>query len=218
MVFREDGSTAAVSAPYLVGIAGPSGSGKSAFAHALASRLPGSSPVVALDSYYRDLSAVPPEERARTNFDVPGALDETLLIDQMGALARGLPIEKPMYDFAAHVRREKTDRVEPGPFVVVEGLFTFCWPALRDLCATKVFLAVDVDTCLARREARDVVERGRTPESVRRQFQDVAWPMYERFVRPTRAYADLILDGGAPLDTLCGAVLDHLEKRGVIAQ
>ncbi len=203
----------ATAGPHIVGIAGPSGSGKTDVAELLALRLPSPTPVIGLDSYYRDLSALPVAERARVNFDAPEALEEELLIAQVRALARGEPVEKPTYDFATHTRREATERVVPGPFVVVEGLFTFFWEMLRDLCKTKVFLTAEPQMCLARREARDVRERGRTPESVREQFIEAALPMYEKYVWPTRHYADLVLHSEAPVEMLAESVLGSIERR-----
>lgn len=215
-VIRTHGGNGRVK-PHLIGIAGPTGSGKTLLARLLQARLGAACPVVALDSYYRDLSALSIEERARTNFDAPDALDKDLAIAQMRALAGGHAVEKPVYDFASHTRASRTERVEPGPFVILEGIFTFCWAELCDACATRIFLEVDAAVCLARREMRDVAERGRTPESVRRQFAETVWPMYERFIEPTRDNAGLVLDATEPPEILCESALACLRGKGALA-
>jgi uridine kinase len=196
---------------YLIGIAGPSGAGKSYLAHHLAQRL--NAPVLALDHYYRDLSHLPLEDRARSNFDEPAALEHELLIAQVADLCAGLPIPVPIYDFSTHTRIGVTQRFDPEPFVIVEGLFTLHWPELRRLLITGVYVEMNDDICLQRRQERDVRERGRTPESVVEQFRVTVVPMAERYVRPTRLHADVVLSGDTPIAEGLALVLDHLRRQ-----
>jgi uridine kinase len=148
----------------LIGIAGPSGAGKSELARSLARAL--DAPIVALDSYYKDLSQLPVEERSGANFDVPEALDAELLTTQLGSLSKGEEIRVPVYDFARHVRTGETRRVIAGPFAIVEGLFTLYWEPVRSLLSIKVFVDAEAEVCFRRRLERDMGERGRTAESV----------------------------------------------------
>lgn len=163
-----------------------------------------------MDCYYRDLSHLAPEERARCNFDIPQALDEELLASHIQLLAQGVPIEKPVYDFARHVRTPRVEIIRPGRFVIVEGLFTLYWEAVRCLLALKIYVDTPDAVCLARRIERDVRERGRTPDSVRQQWQATVRPMAERYVLPTRRFADVVVSGTEPLAQLVATVLDRL--------
>jgi uridine kinase len=202
---------------YLIGIAGPSGAGKSYLASHLAARL--GAPVLALDHYYRDLSHLPLEERARSNFDEPAALEHDLLVAQIGDLRRGKTIEVPTYDFSLHTRTRETQSFQPAAFVIIEGLFTLHWPELRHHLGTGVYVDMTDDICLERRRERDVRERGRTPESVIEQFQKTVAPMAERYVRPTRAHADVVVFGAIPIAEEVGRVLEHIRsnRRGSFA-
>jgi uridine kinase len=193
---------------YLIGIAGPSGAGKSFLARYLAERL--QAPVLSLDHYYRGLSHLTPEMRALANFDHPSALEHDLLIAQATRLREGNSIEVPTYDFCVHTRTPATQPFQPAPFVVVEGLFTLHWPELRRLLGTRVYVEMTDDVCLQRRLERDVRERGRTPESVVEQFRTTVAPMAERFVRPTQAYADVVVFGAAPVAEDVERVLEHV--------
>ena len=197
-------------ASYLIGIAGPSGAGKSYLARHLSERL--QAPVLALDHYYRDLSHLPLQERARSNFDDPAALEHELLIAQVARLSEGNAIEIPTYDFSTHTRTGVTQPFQPAPFVIVEGLFTLHWPELRQLLGTRVFVDMTDDVCLQRRQERDVRERGRTPESVVEQFRATVAPMAERYVRPTQAHAHVVVFGAAPIGEVVERVLEHVRQ------
>jgi uridine kinase len=198
--------------PHIIGIAGPSSSGKTELAKRLAEALAGT-PIVSLDSYYRDLPGLPLEERAQSNFDCPDALEWELLREHLRALAQGLPIDEPSYDFAHHARTSEARRIQPAEFVILEGLFVLHWPELRDLLETKVYVETSAGTCFCRRLARDVAERGRTPESVRRQYEATVLPGAERFVWPSKRYADLIVSGEQPLAVSTAAVLAAVRTR-----
>lgn len=197
--------------PYLIGIAGASGSGKSWLARYLAEHLPAT--VVPLDAYYRDLSALDPAARARQNFDVPEALDWELILRQAQMLSQGVEIERPVYGFATHTRTAYTQRVQPVEFIIIEGLFALYHSGVRELCGAKVFMSVDDSTCLSRRLERDMRERGRTRESVVAQYSGTVRPMYERYVLPTRQFADLVLCGEEPVEELAAALRRHVERR-----
>ncbi len=199
-----------MSLPYLIGIAGPSCAGKSELAKYLAAALPATT--IGLDAYYRELSHFSLEERARFNFDEPGALDRDLLAAQMHALAGGQAIEVPVYDFATHSRTSRTERIEPADFMIVEGLFALYWEDLRRLFGTCVFVDATDEVCLARRQVRDVRERGRTAESVLRQFTETVQPMAELYVRPTRAFAHVVVSGVQPIFSSAESVLQHVKR------
>ena len=195
--------------PFLIGIAGASCSGKTELAGRLAQIL--DAVICPLDSYYRDLAHLPLEQRAQQNFDVPEALDRALLCEQVSALARGERIRKPVYDFSRHVRADHSDLLEPAKVVIVEGLFTLYWDPLRTLLNLKVFVEASESICLERRIKRDVQERGRTPESVREQFDAAVRPMAQLHVRPTQAFADLVVNGEHSPDDACAAVLTAMK-------
>jgi uridine kinase len=196
--------------PYCIAIAGGSGAGKTCLAQRLGQVLPAS--VLGLDCYYPDLGHLPLERRHHLNFDAPEALDWDLMLEQFTALADGRAIAQPVYDFLTHTRTGTTRRIEPGRFVIFEGLFALYDARLRALCETRVFVEAADALCLERRVARDVRERGRTRESVLRQYREQVRPMYERHVLPTRAYADLVLPGEEPMEGLVAAVLQRVER------
>lgn len=194
--------------PCLIGIAGPSCAGKSEVARALSRHLPAA--VLGLDSYYVDLGHWSFEQRCGFNFDAPEALDRELLLRDLGSLSRGETIWHPHYSFETHSRSGAPIRFDPQPFVIVEGLFALYWPAVRDLMSLRVFVTAPDEICFARRQARDVIERGRSPESIRKQYDETVRPMAQRYVLPTAAFADLVLSGEQPIAQSCLMVEDHL--------
>ena len=185
-------------APLLIGIAGPSCAGKTEVAKRLAEAL--SAPILVLDSYYRELAHLSFEERARSNFDVPEALDEELLARHIAQLSQGLEIQVPVYDFSRHLRTSEVRRVRATRFAVIEGLFALHWEAIRDLLGVKIYVGAGDDVCLERRLERDVRERGRSPESVLEQYRSTVEPMAKRYILPTAAFADLVLDGTGQIE------------------
>ncbi len=197
--------------PHIIGIAGPSSSGKTELARQLARKLPGTS-IVSLDSYYRGMEEIPLEARKKVNFDHPDAIEWPLLREHLEAMAAGLPFDEPVYSFADYARTAETRRIEPSEFVIVEGLFVFHWPELRELLDTKVYVETDPSVCFNRRLKRDVAERGRTPESVCEQYQRTVRPSAEWFVIPSRKFADLVVSGAEPLEHSTAAVLGALEQ------
>jgi uridine kinase len=191
--------------PHLIGIGGPSCAGKTELARWLAVRL--NAPVLNLDHYYVDRSDLPFEERARRNFDEPAALEYPLILEHVRSLAAGLPVRAPRYDFAAHTRARGEALLQPGEYMLLEGLFALYWPEVRTLMRTRLFVNAPDEVCLERRTARDVRERGRSPESVRWQFETTVQPMARLHVLPTRLHADLVLEGTDPIDSLGARVL-----------
>lgn len=187
--------------PFVVAIAGPSGAGKSYLAHHLAARFPERDPVVvSTDAYYQDLAQMTYEERCRVNFDAPDSIDDALLCEQIATLRRGDAVECPVYDFSRHTRADQAQRIAPGGLVILEGILALHWAELRSLFDLKVFVRTQDDVCLSRRLDRDIVERGRTEESVLRQYSETVRPMCERYVLPTAAHADLVLSGTAAIE------------------
>ncbi len=195
---------------FLIGIAGPSCAGKTELSRQLARLL--SAAILPLDCYYFDLSHLPLQERARQNFDVPDALDHDLFLKHLTMLNRGEAIPRPVYDFATHARTGRVEIVQPGRFILVEGLFVLYWEDVRQTFGTKVFVDLDDKTCLDRRILRDVKERGRTPESVVLQFTETVRPMAEKYIRPTHAVADLVVRGDDPIDASVAAVMAHVDR------
>jgi len=203
----------AVSAPprvHIIAVAGPTCAGKTKLATELSREL--ASPMLLLDSYYRDLSALSPAERARVNFDAPESLDHELLIEQVQALSRGESITRPCYDFSTHTRVPGGENLTASDFLIVEGLFALYWPELRELSRTKIFVNAPDNVCLGRRKTRDVAERGRTVDSVVLQFRETVQPMATRYVRPTSRYADLVLSGEQMLSASVNEVLAHIRR------
>lgn len=197
--------------PHIIGIAGPSSSGKTELARQLAGKLPGTS-IVSLDSYYRGMEDIPLEARKRVNFDHPSSLEWPLLHRHLEALLAGQPFDEPVYSFSEYARTRLTKRIEPTEFVIVEGLFVFHWPELRALLDTKVYVETNASVCFNRRLTRDVAERGRTPQSVCEQYERTVRPSAEWFVTPTRKFADLVVSGEEPLATSTAAVMSALDR------
>lgn len=200
--------------PYLIGISGGSCSGKTSIALGLARCLDDLHPVVVpLDSYYFDLEHIPEEERTRYNFDHPGAIDFDMFENHLVRLLDGKEVLVPVYDYESHTRAPSGEWIPVSPteegqrVMIVEGLHVFYSLAVRELLDLKIYVDIDKAISLNRRVERDVRERGRTPESVVRQFQRHVVPMYEEYVEPMKEFADLIVDGVRPLEESLGAVL-----------
>ncbi|HIE52836.1 MAG TPA: uridine kinase [Armatimonadetes bacterium] len=196
---------------FLLGIAGGTGSGKTTVARQIAAGV-GEKWVLLIeeDAYYRDLSHLPPEERAQVNFDHPQALDFDLLRRHLEQLRAGQAIERPVYDFATHTRRPETLRLEPRPLILVEGILVLAEPRIREVLDLKLFVDAPADLRFLRRLQRDLAERGRTVESVIAQYLATVRPMHEQFVEPSRQYADLVLPGDRPNAQALALVVAHL--------
>lgn len=197
----------------IVGIGGPSGSGKTRVARRLASTL-ADTLVMGADSYYLDRSGLAPAELAAVNFDDPAALDWSLMALHLERLKDGERVGVPRYDFATHSRLATPEWVEPRGTLVLEGLFALWEPRVRSLLDLAVFMDAPQELCLARRIARDTATRGRTEASVREQWCRDVVPMCFEHVLPTRAEADLVLDGAAPTERSALAVVARIRHLG----
>jgi uridine kinase len=183
--------------PFIVGVAGGSGSGKSTVARNLAQALHAESVAfIDMDAYYRNFEHLALAERRKVNWDHPESFDWELLVVQLTRLASGESIEKPVYDFVAHTRSPQTMIVPAARVVVIDGILLFSDPRVRDLCDVKVFVDADADIRLIRRIRRDMNKRGRPLEEILDQYVTTVQPMHLQFVEPTKRYADVIVPRG----------------------
>lgn len=182
---------------WIIGIAGGSASGKTRVAHAIVEEL-GTDEVLVIeqDAYYRDLGHLPLEERRRQNFDHPSSFDNQLLLEHLRILRGGGSVDKPVYDYTAHTRSPRTERIGGHTVLVLEGILVLEDERLRDQMAVKVFIDTDADVRLIRRLRRDVHERGRSVEAVLRQYEEFVRPMHQQFVEPSKRHADIIIPEG----------------------
>ena len=183
--------------PFLIGIAGGTGSGKTTVANAIVTRV-GAERIAILshDSYYRDFVDLPKDILDRQNFDHPDSLESELLVRHLKALKQGMVVETPIYDFKVHRRASETRRVEPRKVILVDGILIYAEPELRKIFDVKIYVDTDADIRLIRRLKRDIAERGRTVESVVKQYESTVRPMHLEFVEPSKRYADLIIPEG----------------------
>jgi uridine kinase len=204
---------AAMRPPVCVALAGGSGAGKSALAAILVEAL-GAERVlrIAQDAYYRDHPGLPFDDLAARNFDHPEALETELLVAHLHELRAGRGIEVPVYDFARHRRSRETWRAEPRALVVVDGILALADPALRACFDLRIFVAAPEGLRFERRLARDVSERGRSPDSVREQFEATVRPMHDAFVEPSRAHADWVVANEAELASAGDPLLARVRK------
>ncbi len=183
--------------PLVIGIAGGSGSGKTTVAHALVEGVDRNSVAfIEHDSYYHNLNHLSLEERRRVNFDHPDSLETSLLVEHLKQLRAGNAVHVPVYDFTNHTRLEETVTVPPLPVIVVDGILVLAEPELRAEMGLKIFVDTDADIRLLRRIERDVQERGRSMESVMKQYRESVRPMHLLFVQPSRRYADIVIPEG----------------------
>lgn len=191
---------------YIIGIAGGTGSGKTTLTDKIKERFKDQISVVYHDSYYNCNDALTMEERNHLNYDHPDSLETDMLVEHLKQLRLGNPIECPVYDFSIHNRAKETVTVLPKKVIVVEGILLFHYPELRELFDLKIFVDVDADIRILRRLRRDLVERGRTVDSVINQYQETVKPMHELYVEPTKKLADIIVpshgDTSAAIDVL----------------
>ena len=195
---------------HIIAIGGPSCAGKTELAKYLARSL--AAPILPMDAYYRDLAFLPVESRCKFNFDIPDSLDRRLFREHVTALAESKPIQRPVYDFTIHTRTAMCEPIVPGPFLIIEGLFALYWEDLHPLLTTKVYVDAPDDICLSRRQSRDVLERGRTAESVYKQFVETVGPMAELYVRPTRRFADVVVSGEVPIEQSAAQVMASVKS------
>lgn len=194
--------------PFVIGIAGGTGSGKTTIAEKIAASVPvGTATVLPHDAYYRDLRNLSLEQRERINFDHPDSLETELLAQHLVRLRAGETIEMPQYDFARHARQDETIPVHPVPLIIVEGILVFAEPKLRELMDLKIFVDTDADIRILRRIRRDIERRGRSFESIRDQYYATVRPMHLQFVEPSKRHADVILPEGGRTDVALDLIL-----------
>jgi uridine kinase len=196
----------------IVGLAGGTGAGKSLIARSLVAKVGGC--LIDLESYHRDRSGLTLEGRHRASYEEPATIDDALLLAQLEQLARGEPVRKPVYSFDAHAPTG-SESIAPARLMVVEGLFTLWWEALRSLLDVKVFVDAPPDLRLMRRIRRDIAERGRTLDQVLHHYTATTRPMHARYVEPTRAHADLVVINDGPIEDAVELVIATLRRRKV---
>lgn len=198
----------------VIGIAGGTGSGKTTVVNKIISSLPdGEVAVLPQDSYYRDLSYLPMEERAKVNFDEPASIEWELLVKQLNELKEGKTVQMPTYSYLTCTRQAETIKVFPRDVVIVEGILVLTDPVLRNMLDVKVFVDADADDRLIRVISRDCVERGRTPQAVIDRYQEVLKPMHSMYIEPTKRYADLIVPQGGANTVAINLLVDYIEAR-----
>ncbi len=198
--------------PIVIGIAGGSGSGKTTVANVVLNRV-GAHRIVYLphDAYYRELTGLPPNQRADVNFDHPDSLETELLVQHIEALRNWQPIELPVYDFTTHSRTQATIHIEPQRIIIVEGILIYALPELRKLFDVKIFVDTDADIRFIRRLERDITERGRSTQSVIHQYLTTVRPMHLEFVEPSKRYADIIIPEGGLNTVALDMVIARIE-------
>ncbi len=201
----------------IIGISGGTGSGKTTVARRILENV--SDEYITFlqqDSYYRNLGDLPLELRRQINFDHPDALDNELFVNHVRALRAGETIEMPVYDFATHTRKTESVRLTPKPVIIIEGILVFVDAALREQMDVKIFVETDDDLRFIRRMQRDVTERGRTIESVIKQYLETVRPMHQQFVEPSKRYADVIIPEGGRnevgIDLISGKIRAKLQE------
>ena len=203
--------------PLIIGMAGGSGSGKTTIAKAVVAAVGSESvSLITHDAYYRDLRELSPEERAEVNFDHPDSLETELLVEHLSSLRAGTAIERPTYDFSTHPRAPETVRIDPEQVVIVEGILVLSDPGLRDLMDLRIYVDTDPDLRVLRRLRRDIVDRGRSVESVIDQYMKTVRPMHMQFVESSKRYADLIVPEGynvGVVGTITSLIRDFLATR-----
>ena len=199
--------------PLIVGVVGGSGSGKTTVARALQESLGVAASLIDQDAYYRDLGHLTLDERRRVNFDHPDSIDTELFATHLGELSAGRPVEKPVYDFAAHTRSRRFVTIEPREVIIVDGILLFADARLRDLFDVKIFVDVADDVRFIRRLLRDLTERDRSVEDVIRQYLETVRPMHLEFVEPSKRHADVVIPEGGENRVGVEMILAHVHRK-----
>ncbi|HFX4045846.1 uridine kinase [Streptococcus pyogenes] len=181
----------------IIGVTGGSGGGKTSVSRAILDSFPNARiAMIQHDSYYKDQSHMSFEERVKTNYDHPLAFDTDFMIQQLKELLAGRPVDIPIYDYKKHTRSNTTFRQDPQDVIIVEGILVLEDERLRDLMDIKLFVDTDDDIRIIRRIKRDMMERGRSLESIIDQYTSVVKPMYHQFIEPSKRYADIVIPEG----------------------
>ncbi len=199
----------------IIGICGGTGSGKTTIARSIVDAVGRENVIlVEQDSYYRNLSDMPLDERHQANFDHPDSIDSDMLVNHLIRLKQGLSIEMPLYDFVTHTRSDKIEVIEPKQVVIVEGILIFAEARVLDLLDVRVFVDTPDDVRLMRRLRRDITERGRTFDRTLEQYERTIRPMHFEFVEPSKRHADIIIpegsNTGVTVEFLCSMVREKL--------
>lgn len=200
----------------VIGIAGGTGSGKTTLMNRLIERFGAEVSILSHDNYYKRHDELSYEQRCLLNYDEPDALETDLMARHLDRLRRGESIQCPVYDFTLHNRSDETVTIVPKKVIIVEGILIFTDKQLRELMDIRIFVDTDADVRLCRRIKRDVNKRGRTLESVLEQYQNTVKPMHEKYVEPSKKYADIVVPEGGKnlvaLDLIMGRIKRHLEE------
>ncbi|WP_428772021.1 uridine kinase [Vibrio sp.] len=201
----------------IVGIAGASASGKSLIASTIYSELKAKVGdhqigVITEDCYYKDQSHLSMDERVKTNYDHPNALDHDLLCEHLLQLTQGQAVDVPEYSYSEHTRTSNVNTMTPKKVIILEGILLLTEPRLRELMHATVFMDTPLDICLLRRVKRDVEERGRTMDSVLKQYQETVRPMFMQFIEPSKQYADIIVPRGGKNRIAIDVLKAHIAK------
>ena len=204
--------------PLIIGISGGTGSGKTRFTKELIERCDSNYVIyISQDSYYKDLSHMSYEERCNVNFDSPDSIDFKELYRDIKKLTDNNDADIPIYDYKRHKRMQETKKIKSKPIIIIEGIFSLYTPKVRDLIDCKIFVDTPADLRILRRAKRDINKRGRTIESIFLQYIKTVKPMHEKFIEPTKSYADIIVkDGGKnkmAIDTINDTLLPMIEER-----
>ena len=196
----------------VIGIAGGSGSGKTTLARNIAEYFADRISILRHDDYYRAQDDIPMEVRVQTNYDHPHAFDTELLIAHLDALRNGEDIDSPIYDYANHTRSGEVRHVKACSVILLEGILILENEEVRSRLDMKIFVDTDADVRIVRRIMRDVKKRGRSLESVTKQYLTTVKPMHDAFVEPSKRYADIIIPEGGKNPVACGTIIDRIER------
>ncbi|MGL5290878.1 MAG: uridine kinase [Vibrionaceae bacterium] len=201
----------------IIGIAGASASGKSLLARTIYNELrakvgDNQIDVITEDCYYHDQSHLSMEERVKMNYDHPQALDHDLLCQHLEELIAGRPVHVPQYSYSEHTRVAQTTYMTPKRVIILEGILLLNDPSLRKLMHASIFMDTPLDICLMRRMQRDILERGRSLESVIEQYQKTVRPMFMQFIEPSKQYADIIVPRGGKNRIAIDVLKAHISR------
>ena len=196
----------------ILGIAGGTGSGKTFIVDNLVNAYTSNNiNVINLDSYYKDLSHMGHQDRVKQNFDHPNSIDIDLIISHLKQISDGNDVDIPIYDFSNHIRLETTKTISQSNVIIVEGIFALHYMQLRKLYTLNVFIETSEDIRFQRRLSRDTKERGRTIGSIKDQFESTVLPMHEKFIGPSKQFADLIIDGNSNITNIIRSIKEKID-------